>query len=739
MKIGRTPVLVTAGAHPFKLARNDAGVMQLWADDDIGLAAALGFAHAYDRCVQLCTMRIIGEGRLSACFKATKETEAIDIFMRRQAFMRTAQAELASLSDESAAVLKAYGEGLNHGLRVRGRPLEFRLAGYRPEPWEPYASLLIVKMMTYIGLAQCQQDMEKIIIEAVAGGVNLQRLKDIFAPHLEGFDEDLVALVARVRIVGNTLPPEVRFLSPLPRLMASNNWAVGPTRSVSGSALQANDPHLEVNRLPAIWYEYVGHTRNDYRLGISMPGLPGLVMGRTMNVSYGFTYGYMDMVDHFIEDVRAGVCRREDAPTGEALAHRIETIERKGQPPLTTHVFRSSMGLIEHDPHSDRVPDGLHLAVAYSAFDQGAAASFEALVRLPACQTLETALDQLSRVSVSANWLVADREGHIGYQQSGALPVRAHSGLFPLPAWRPENRWQGLWPGSALLRIVDPPEGILVTANGAHDKAGGPLAINLHGGEYRRTRIEALLDEKPKLDLDDMARIQTDLESEQAHVFLNLLRPHVPGTRLGHELLSWDGRYDVASTGAPLFEAIYEALLEEVFAPVFGAEAWRALATTTHLLFSYYNVFDRILLAGDDSWFHGEGREALFRRVVRETLARLEEEPRTTWGDRQRLSMRHILLGGQLPGFLGVDHGPIELPGTRATIVQGSVLRSYGRQTTFAPSYRFITDLGQDEARTVLAGGPSERPFDKLYVSEVQAWLAFAYKRLAPAPRPGSA
>lgn len=733
MKIGTTRVHVEAGPHRFQLARNEAGVMHLYADDDVALAAAAGFAHALDRCVQLCMMRLIGEGRLSECLKATDETLGIDTFMRRQGFAETARLEVARLSPEAQRYAEAYVIGVNEGLRHRGRPWEFRLAGYKPEPWEIRHSLLVIKLMTYIGLAQCQQDIEKFIIEAVAGGVDPVRLRALFSPHLDGLTDELVALIGRLRLWGPTLPPEVRFGAPLPRMMASNNWAVAPARSASGQSLQANDPHLEVNRLPAIWYEFVARTPADYRIGVTIPGLPGLVMGRNRNVSFGFTYGYMDMVDHFIEDVRGQRCQRQGGGSDPVRCTK-EIIRRKGGKPVEVNVFRSSVGLLEVDPSQAEVPDGLYLAVAYTAHEEGAAESFEALVRLPQSASVQETQQILEGVSVSANWAIADKGGHIGYQQTGFLPRRAHSGVHPLPAWLNENLWQGRCPASALLRIYDPPEGFIVSANGAHNPPGGPLAVNLHGGEYRRQRIETLLTDTPKLSVEDFKRIQTDLESVQAHVFLDILRPWVPHTRHGCDLLDWDGRYDVDSLGAPVFEAIYEKLLEAVFAPVFGEQAWQALATQTHLLFSYYNVFDRILLHGDESWFGPDGRQALFRRVLERTLAALDAQPRHTWGQGRRLRMKHILLGGQLPAFLGLDHGPIELPGTRATIVQGSVLQAYGRKTTFAPSYRFITDLGTDEVHTALAGGPSESPFGKWYTQDVKLWLGFKYKVLAAPP-----
>jgi penicillin amidase len=89
-----------------------------------------------------------------------------------------------------------------------------------------------------------------------------------------------------------------------------------------------------------------------------------------------------------------------------------------------------------------------------------------------------------------------------------------------------------------------------------------------------------------------------------------------------------------------------------------------------------------------------------------------------------------VFFRGKLPRFLGADHGPVTLQGGRATVAQGGLFRMHGRTTTFAPSWRYVADLGRDEALTVVAGGPSESPFSRHYVTDLADWLAGRYKRL---------
>jgi penicillin amidase len=118
----------------------------------------------------------------------------------------------------------------------------------------------------------------------------------------------------------------------------------------------------------------------------------------------------------------------------------------------------------------------------------------------------------------------------------------------------------------------------------------------------------------------------------------------------------------------------------------------------------------------------------VFKRVAAAALT----GPLQTWGRHQQLLMKHLMLGGRLPRWLGFDHGPVPLRGGRATIHQGQIYRSGGRQTSFAPSYRLVTDFGEAAAHTCLAGGPSDRRFSRWYTSEVDNWLAGTFKTLKP-------
>lgn len=729
MKLGRKRRQVRVGDVTFTATRTEDGVAELWADDDDGLACALGAAHATDRMVQMVMARIVGQGRIAECLADTDGTFAIDLVMRQMGFARSASVEAARLDADTLRFAAAYAAGVNHVLATSRRPFELVLARHTPDPWTPADTLLTIKLMSWLGLAQSQQDVEKLVIQAIHDGAPIDDLALLFSPLLDDLDQDTAAGLRSLAYLEPMLPTGVRLHPGTPTVAASNNWAVAGSRTRSGHPLQCNDPHLECNRLPAIWYEAVMHTPDDDRVGVTMPGVPGLVMGRTRSLSLGFTYGFMDMVDFFLEECRGGGCRRDDG--FQPLDVRRESVRRKRHPDAEITIRENDLGVLEADPMDPELADGLYLTRAWSGHRDGAAASLAAIRQLPHARTVAEAQRVVREVSISCNWILADRDGAIGSQQSGLLPDRRCGGVAPLPAWKTENHWRGLVSADRLHCELDPEHGVLVTANNEINPPGGPTAVNLPMGSYRHDRIRALLEARSDHTVDSMKAIQLDLTSLQAEALMAIWRPLLPDSLAGRLLGRWDLRYDVGSRGATLFERTYHEVVRRVCGErLFGTDGWRAVVEDSAVFADYFHLFDRVLLTEDHPWWGDEGREAILRRILDEVLGRLDPYAVMPWGRRRRVTMTNIFFDGRLPRFFGFDHGPVELPGGRATVVQGGLFTAHGRLTTFAPSWRFVTDLGSDTVFTVLSGGPSGRRFSRWYTTDVPRWLRGEYKAI---------
>lgn len=681
----------------------------------------MGYCHALDRSLQMVLMRVLGQGRACECLEATEELLEVDRFFRRMNWHGRMEDAVADLDPETRKLLDAYCEGVNARFAKKKRTWELVMVGYRPEPWRVEDTILLSRMTGYLTLAQSQAEIERLLLEMVQAGVDDDRLEALFPGNLAGLDRELVK---KVTLGDRIVPAALKWLSPAPRAMASNNWVISGKRTRSGKPIMANDPHLETNRLPPVWVEQVVELPDGYWLGANMPGLPAPLVGRSAHLAWGATYTFADAVDSWVEHCRDGRFRRGDDEWVE-FHKRTETIRRKKQPDVTVTFYENDHGVLDGDPEVE----GYYLATRWAPSQSGAA-TLNTSSRMWAARTVEEGMDCLGRIESSWSWVLADDAGDIGFQMSGLVPQRASgvTGFVPLPGWEAGNDWLGFVKHTDLPRAVNPAEGFLVTANQDLNALGEAAPINMPMGDYRARRIAQMLGETSQTTNEDCGRIQLDVYSIQAEEFLEVLRPLLPDTDTGRLLSNWDCRYDLDSRGAVAFEQFYALLMREVFAPGLGQPVHRHLTDATGVFIDFYQNFDRLLLAETSPWHGGRTREEVFRAAAEGLAERVD----ATWGETNQITLTNIFFAGKMPRFLGFDRGPIPLRGGRATPHQGQIYQSAGRTTSFAPSLRLIADLAEETLQTSMPGGPSDRRFSKWYNSGTADWLAGRFKTLAP-------
>lgn len=706
------------------LSRDTHGIPHIAADSLAGGYWGMGYCHALDRSLQMVVMRVLGQGRACECLESTEELLEVDRFFRRMNWNGHMEDAVADLAPETHKLLDAYCDGVNARFAQKRRTWELAMVGYRPEPWRVEDTILLSRMTGYLTLAQSQAEIERLLVEMVQAGVDEDRLRALFGDILTGLDPELLA---KVTLGERIVPAALKWLSPVPRAMASNNWVISGHRTRSGKPIMANDPHLETNRLPPVWVEQVVELPADYWIGANMPGLPAPLVGRTGHLAWGATYTFADAVDSWVEHCRNGRCRRGDDGWA-AFQTRTETIRRKKQPDVTVTFHENEHGVLDGDPHVE----GHYLATRWAPSQSGAA-SLNAAADMWSARTVAEGMACLGRIESSWSWVLGDDAGDIGFQMSGQVPRRAPgaTGFVPLPGWEAELDWQGFLAPTELPRTVNPEAGYFVTANqdlNAHGEVG---PTNMPMGDYRARRITELLGEVEQATVDDCARIQLDVYSIQAAEFLEVLRPLLPDTDTGQLLAGWDCRYNLSSRGAVAFERFYSLLAEELFAPELGPPVHRHLTDATGVFIDFYQHFDRLLLAETSPWHGGRGREELFRAAAE----RLPEHVTATWGETNRITLTNIFFAGKMPGFLGFDRGPIPLRGGRATPHQGQIYESAGRTTSFAPSLRLVADLAEAPLHTAMPGGPRDRRFSKHYNSGTAGWLAGELKTVRPRAR----
>lgn len=731
MKITQQKIKVQIGQQNVQLARNDRGIMQVWAEDHFGLAAGLGFAHAHDRMTQLMLVREAGKGRLCETMFDTDDALEVDIYMRELGFNRFAENEVASLPDDVRSYIRYYAEGINTYIEEHGIPFEFKLMGYKPEPWTVADSTVIFRIMSYMGLAETQGHVEKWIIQALRSNVDQAKLKDLFSPYLNTLDEETIEALKKAEMYRPLIPDSVEFLDFIPRVNASNNWVLGPEKTTTGSVIQCNDPHLEINRMPSIWYEWVGYTADNYYTGITVPGIPGNIMGRNKDVTFGNTYGYMDQIDYFVEKVEGGRCARESGH--EDVEHIHEIIHRKKKSDVEIQVWQNDLGLIDVDPRRTELKDGYYFNRAWVAYRDGTQGSFSGLYNMMFVKNVTEAQVAIAPVTFAGNWLMGDNQGNIGYQQSGLMPKRNELTLYPKVAWKNENLWQGREDPANFGRITNPKEGYIATANEFRNKYAKVEYMNISSPHYRALRINQLLKEKSKFSLDDLKDMQGDLISSQAIRYMAIFRTFLPDTPEGMLLKNWNGSYDRNSKAAVLFNNIYQRLIQELIIEDFvGSDVWHYLVDELGLPSTLVESSDRVFFGetpNPELWFK-EGKMLKAKALVLDELAKHSVRELPTWGEERAVYFKNILFQGKLPKFVGYDLGPYPIDGNVATIVQGGYYWRNGRIGTFCPSHRYITDMATDETWTQLPGGPSDRRFSDLYSSDMDDFMNYRYKKI---------
>lgn len=718
-------------ARDISIERDSAGVPQISAHSFDDALYGLGYMHATDRLTQILFARAIASGQAAETIAARDELLETDRFFRRIGLHRNQPRERDYWPEETQKQVQQYCSGVNDAMKAVGHTLPMWAIGFEASPWDPVSVLYIGNLLSFGGLAVSQLENERIVIELIQAGGDEAALRELFPGRLEHVDFDLVKKVHHVRRLSDEA---LEVLMDLPRLAGSNAWVVGPSKSKSGSPLLCSDPHLETNRLPAIWYEAVLKWNGNYAIGATLPGCPLFAVGRTKRVSWGVTYMKGDTTDFFIEEVRKSKegswqYRREDDWIDYQI--REELIGCKGKPPETMRVFENPQGILEVDP--EQFGDGYYFSLAWTGLFPHSGMAIASWLNMLRAENANQALDVAKECpQPTLCWVVGDESGNIGMQGNGRFPRRRHdaSGLGPVAAWDARNHWQGMIGTDKLPRIYNPECGYIATANESINEPGKPTLISQTLPDYRKRRIVERLEELSEISPEDMQILQYDLLSLQAREILPILLQYAPDA-IQQKLAEWDFRYAPDSTEAVLFQRFYRNTLLEIFGHEKGMGPRRTLYLVSRAGFSSMIIAacDQVLKKDTSLWWQTRDKGEMIHTAGEKALL----EPEMTWGEFNNFHFTDRFFGGgQVGRLFGFDSPRYPMPGCHATVFQGHVLQTATRESTFAPSYHFVTDLSTDEAWTNLPGGPCESRFSWYYKSDVPLWMDGEYKKLAP-------
>lgn len=764
---------------PVEIRHDSLGVPHIRAASLHDLFFAQGYVHARDRLWQMEMFRRVAAGRLSEVF-GEKTVEA-DRFLRTLGLGAAAAGAEAALDAEARELLDAYVAGVNAGIRSMGSPPppEFLLLGLRPEPWTVVHTLAIEKIMAWdltdyslgleLAVARSQlgdsaftsllpeypswgptivgEGAESGVAGAVGvsapasdvsgGGVYGGRFVGRRGPGqgsgAEGcgvcFGGTLSSRGWRSGVVPPSLgelaraalpPPEAaRLLAAASVVRASNAWVIGPERSASGKPILANDMHLGL-RAPTLWYLVGLHAPGFDVVGVSIPGAPTVVAGHNRAVAWGYTNGYVDDGDFFIERVDPADSTRYLTPWGsEPFRVTREEIRVRGRAEsvvLTVRWTRHGPVMTPVEPRAG----GELLAFRWVGHDPSP--TFSALLALNRAASVDDVVRALRRFrNPHQNVVFADSAGRFGYWLAGRVPLRRGGGppLIPVPGWTGAHDWTGELPFEAHPHALDPPEGFIVTANNRQSRDSISALITGRWAEpYRAIRIRELILAAPVHDAGSVQRMQLDVRSAFAARYRDRAVAAFRAAGLhtaADTLAAWKLDAAVESRAAALFYTWVAALRQLARRELYGADR------------GYYPYYALVNLLE-----RGGARLDLLARAAAARAAELTGGRR--WGELHQLVLEHGL--GQVPvlgRLLGFSLGPFPREGSLYTVN----VAEYDDweppfRVSWGPSQRHVVDFGDVDGAGgfILPGGQSGFPYSRHYRDQLERWRAGALWRL---------
>jgi penicillin amidase len=434
-----------------------------------------GYATAQDRLWQMDALRRFAAGELAEL--AGPEAVHLDQEARLLRMRGIAEANVALLSAEDREIMVQYARGVNYFIDThRGDyPIEFSIPfhSYDPRPWTLTDSMLVGLLMF--------RNLTDTLAADTGRGVLLNMGADPAKFHL------LFPAMA-----GGAVNP------------GSNAWAVSGAHTASGKPMVANDPHLRYN-VPGTWYLVHLKAPGLNVAGASLVGVPCVITGHNDNIAWGVTNLEADVLDVYQEQIDMDSGRYLFQGKIEQAKLEQQVISVKGAKPIQIQAWLTRHGPVFNDK-------GKSYSVRWSAAE-GFGFPFFKLNQARNWNEFRAALAPFW--GPGQNFVYGDRQGDIGYQATGRVPIRRNfDGNVPLDGASGQFEWDGYIPFDQLPSVYNPASGIIATANQNPFPKDYPYRVDGNFADmYRVRQIRALLGSKAKLTVDDMLATQKDVYS----------------------------------------------------------------------------------------------------------------------------------------------------------------------------------------------------------------------------------
>jgi penicillin amidase len=721
---------------PVEVYRDGYGIPHIRALHEPDAFFAQGFVTAQDRLWQMECDRRRGAGRWAEALGQSALEQ--DTMMRRFRLEASARADYEAVNESTREIFDAYSRGVNAFIEAtQTLPIEYRITGLSPEPWQPWDSLVVYKVRHILmGVFE-----NKAWRARLAGQLGPEKVAALFPGYQPGH---LLILPPGTPYAG----PLVAGLEELSQAAAalnylnetdggSNSWVLSGSRTASGKPVLAGDSHRALDT-PNVYYQnHLACPEFDV-VGLSFPGVPGFShFGHNRWVAWCVTHTSADYQDLYIERFNP------DDPKyylyqGQWRQAEVfpETIKVRDSDDVKLEVCSTHHGpVISGSPES-----GAAITFRYTATD-GPSAWPNTLGRMLRARDCHELMESMREwVDPVNNFLFADVHGNTGYLCRGEIPLRSRENAWlPAPGWTGEHEWQGCIPFEELPRVMNPRPGYIATANNKPVGDDYPYCIGVDFAPgFRVERVtEALLAQQSPA-AADMAKVHAEWISIPARAYIKRLKEVEPpdelSARAREKLLAWSGQMDAELVEPTIYSALRDALLREVLEYNLGNElaeaAWHSanrgqgvfLNRLKDLLAALISEDDRRLLPPGADW------PSMLSHTLAKGVAALRERlgdnlEEWQWRRIHQARPRHTLSGAfpELAELL--DPPAIPMSGDGDTPLAGSYSPAEPATVTGLSVVRYAFDLADwNNSLWAVPLGSSGHPGSRHYNDQSETW-----------------
>lgn len=689
------PVTLYWNAHqvPFIVAATDADA-----------AFTLGLVHAHLRLGQMAMYRRIASGRIAEM--GGPLAVDIDHGVRLLDFGRSAPATLAAMPPATRIWLDRFVDGVNvYQARANPLPLEYRVLDLTPEPWTATDVLTFGRLVG--------TDVNWLVW---ANLLKLHRRPDwpqIWARLVD--DERTAAALSP----GNETDPLAQVLAAIGR-SGSNSLAIAASRTVSGAAILANDPHLGLN-LPNTWLIAGLKSPSFHVVGLMVPGLPVFGIGRNPQIAWGGTNmraSASDLID--VSRLPPDAIRQRPARIGVRwwMDEEITMRETDWGPVLSDAPQLRDFGL---GP----------LSLRWTGHDvSDEISAMLAIARAGNFEEFRAALTDFSLPG--QNMLYADAAGHIGKVFAVHVPARGvpPPGDVILTPNEATRVWSSASTAADFPVVLDPPDGFIASANNRPDDRQVNVGY-FFSPDDRVVRMRQLMAEFGTVDVEQVMSFQRDVyesssvalrDSIAAKIDAAGIAPHLSADERAfvEQLATWDGHYRKDSRGAVAFELMRFEFTSDFYQARFGESDWAAFAGVGRI---------KELLLEDIAAADAAQLAPMLKGSISRASARFDSF--ADWGDMHRLVLQHPL------AFLPVVGGrfrfaDVPVAGSSDTLMKTAHgLTNERHRTSYGANARHLSDMSDlDRNYFVILGGQDGWLNSGTFLDQVPLWRDGAYIRM---------